>query len=93
MSTCGVIILVGLSISHRYVRAYSSATLTIRQLGALFKTRTADISVELKTNEFVDDSAVGLGVFSLYGQKKGHSCIAVTITINLVCGRSQSVRF
>ena len=59
-------------ISHRYIRADSSATLTIQHLGAPgpFKTRitdiSLDISVEFKLNEFVDNSAVELEGFSLY---------------------------
>ena len=49
--------------SYRYIRADSSATLTIRRLGALFKRRIADIPVEFKLNDFVDGSAVGLEGF------------------------------
>ena len=66
MSTRCLIILVDLSISHRYVRTHGIATLTIWRFGALFKTRIADISVDFKPNEFVDDSTVGLEGYSPY---------------------------
>ena len=83
-------------ISSRYVRAHSSAILTIWRLGALDQTRIADISVEFKPNEFVDDSAVGLEGFSLYLQQHAfHADVSADtkhcLTVNLVCGRSQSV--
>ena len=46
--------------------AHRSAILTIQQLEAFYKTRIADIPVEFKPNEFVDDSAVGAEGFSVY---------------------------
>ena len=100
LSICAVIILVDRSISYRYVRGNSIATLTIRQHGALFKTRIADIPVEFKLNEFVDDSAVGLEGFWVLSPYKTLFTLSVStdtvtkhrITVNLVCGRSQAVR-
>ena len=79
---------------HRYVRTNTSATLTIRR--ALFHISVAEISVEFMPNEFGDERAVGLegcGFLRVtyYSRWNVFTDGKNRVTVNFVCGRSQSV--